>query len=288
VIDKISYLFSEGIRSLLRNKITTIATIIAIGITSSFVMITAQFGENISKFVQVVRDQYEFQIFFDENINEEEANEINLILNSFEDIKSTRLISKEEAAKIFKEEFGENIFEILSYNPLPLSSVIEISPPLDNSLDINFLSRKIKKIKGVDEVRFQGRLISFIEKYYELSFIFLTILTSTILFATVIIISNTIRLTIFARKDLIRILKLVGATNNFIKFPFILEGIIEGIFGSLIASLISYLTFQTINYFLLIFSENVLEWSFGLNFLLVLTIIFFSWIGSIRAVKKFL
>ena len=288
MIDKILYLFSEGIRSLLRNKITTIATIIAIGITSSFVMITAQLGENISKFVQVVRDQYEFQIFFDENINEDEANEINLLLNTFDNVKSTRLISKEEAAKIFNKEFGENIFEILDYNPLPFASVIEISSPLDNSLDINYLSRKIKKIKGVDEVRFQGRLISFIERYYESSFIFLTILSSAILFATVIIISNTIRLTIFARRDLIRILKLVGATNNFIKFPFILEGIIEGIFGSLIASLISYLTFQAINYFLLIFSEYELEWSFGLNFLLVLTIIFFSWIGSIRAVKKFL
>ena len=192
MIDKILYLFSEGIRSLLRNKITTIATIIAIGITSSFVMITAQLGENISKFVQVVSDQYEFQIFFDENINEDEANEINLLLNTFDNVKSTRLISKEEAAKIFNKEFGENIFEILDYNPLPFASVIEISSPLDNSLDINYLSRKIKKIKGVDEVRFQGRLISFIERYYESSFIFLTILSSAILFATVIIISNTI------------------------------------------------------------------------------------------------
>ena len=64
MIDRVLYLFSEGIRGVLRTKITAIATIITIGITSSFVMITAQFGENISKFVEIVRGQYELQIFF--------------------------------------------------------------------------------------------------------------------------------------------------------------------------------------------------------------------------------
>lgn len=288
MIDRILYLFSEGIRGLLRTKITAIATIITIGITSSFVMISAQFGENLSQFVDIVRNQYELQIFFKENVDETKALNIISKLNQLEEINSSRLITKDEAAKIFENEFGENIFDILNYNPLPYGSVVEISPDKNNSLDVNLLSKKILNINGVDEVRFQGKLISVIERYYRFFFIFLTITSSLILFATIILISNTIRLTIYARKDLIKVLKLAGATNNFIKIPFILEGIFEGILGSIIASLISFSTFELVNYFLSNFSNYTLDWSFQLNLILFSTIIFFSWIGSIRAVKKFL
>lgn len=288
MIDRILYLFSEGIRGLLRTKITAIATIITIGITSSFVMISAQFGENLSQFVDIVRNQYELQIFFKENVDETKALNIISKLNELEEINSSRLITKDEAAKIFENEFGENIFDILNYNPLPYGSVVEISPDKNNSLDVNLLSKRILNINGVDEVRFQGKLISVIERYYRFFFIFLTITSSLILFATIILISNTIRLTIYARKDLIKVLKLAGATNNFIKIPFILEGIFEGILGSIIASLISFSTFELVNYFLSNFSNYTLDWSFQLNLILFSTIIFFSWIGSIRAVKKFL
>ena len=288
MIDRILYLLSEGIRGLLRTKITAIATIITIGITSSFVMISAQFGENLSQFVDIVRNQYELQIFFKENVDETKALNIISNLNELEEINSSRLITKDEAAKIFENEFGENIFDILNYNPLPYGSVVEISPDKNNSLDVNLLSKRILNINGVDEVRFQGKLISVIERYYRFFFIFLTITSSLILFATIILISNTIRLTIYARKDLIKVLKLAGATNNFIKIPFLLEGIIEGILGSIIASLLSFSTFELVNYFLSNFSNYSLDWSFQLNLILFSTIIFFSWIGSIRAVKKFL
>ena len=220
MIDRVLYLFSEGIRGVLRTKITAIATIITIGITSSFVMITAQFGENISKFVEIVRDQYELQIFFKENVDEIKALEIINELNAFEEINSTRLITKDQAAKIFEDEFGENIFDVLDYNPLPYGSIVEISPRNDNSFNISLLSGKILNNDGVDEVRYQGRLISLVERYYRFFYIFLTLISCLILFATIILISNTIRLTIFARKDLIKVLKLSGATNNFIKLPF--------------------------------------------------------------------
>ena len=288
MIDRILYLLSEGIRGLLRTKITAIATIITIGITSSFVMISAQFGENLSQFVDIVRNQYELQIFFKENVDETKALNIISKLNELEEINSSRLITKDEAAKIFENEFEKNIFDILNYNPLPYGSVVEISPDKNNSIDVNLLSKKILNIDGVDEVRFQGKLISVIERYYRFFFIFLTITSSLILFATIILISNTIRLTIYARKDLIKVLKLAGATNNFIKVPFLLEGIFEGILGSIIASLISFSTFELVNYFLSNFSNYTLDWSFQLNLILFFTIIFFSWIGSIRAVKKFL
>ena len=89
MIDRILYLLSEGIRGLLRTKITAIATIITIGITSSFVMISAQFGENLSQFVDIVRNQYELQIFFKENVDEIKALEIINELNAFEEINST-------------------------------------------------------------------------------------------------------------------------------------------------------------------------------------------------------
>ena len=143
-------------------------------------------------------------------------------------------------------------------------------------------------MEGVDEVRYQGRLISLIERYYEGFFAAVTALAAAILFGTVILISNTIRLSIYARRDLIRILKLVGATDRFVRFPFMIEGILEGFFGSLVAAAVSYGFVEGSNYFLSLFTQYRLVWQFQIVALLAGVIVFFSFVGSMRAVRKFL
>jgi cell division transport system permease protein len=288
MIDRFLYLVSEGIRSLWRTKTTALATISAIGIAASFVVFSAVVGENISGIIQIARGQYEFQVFFSEDVDNIRAVELVDQIGAIEGIKSASLITKEEAADIFQREFGENIFDLLEENPLPPGSVLKLQKPKDRRIDINPIIKQIELVEGVDEVRYQGRLISLIERYYEGFFAAMTALAAAILFGTVILISNTIRLSIYARRDLIRILKLVGATDRFVRFPFMIEGILEGFFGSLVAAAVSYGFVEGSNYFLSLFTQYRLVWQFQIVALLVGVIVFFSFVGSMRAVRKFL
>ena len=288
MIDRFLYLVSEGIRSLWRTKTTALATISAIGIAASFVVFSAVVGENISGIIQIARGQYEFQVFFSEDVDNIRAAELVDQIGAIEGIKFASLITKEEAADIFQREFGENIFDLLEENPLPPGSVLKLRQPKDGRIDVNPIIKQIELVEGVDEVRYQGRLISLIERYYEGFFAAVTALAAAILFGTVILISNTIRLSIYARRDLIRILKLVGATDRFVRFPFMIEGILEGFFGSLIAATVSYGFVEGSNYFLSLFTQYRLVWQFQIVALLVGVIVFFSFVGSMRAVRKFL
>ena len=288
MIDRFLYLVSEGIRSLWRTKTTALATISAIGIAASFVVFSAVVGENISGIIQIARGQYEFQVFFSEDVDNIRAAELVDQIGAIEGIKSASLITKEEAANIFQREFGENIFDLLEENPLPPGSVLKLKQPKDGRIDVNPIIKQIELVEGVDEVRYQGRLISLIERYYEGFFAAVTALAAAILFGTVILISNTIRLSIYARRDFIRILKLVGATDRFVRFPFMIEGILEGFFGSLVAAAVSYGFVKGSNYFLSLFTQYRLVWQFQIVALLVGVIVFFSFVGSMRAVRKFL
>ena len=288
MIDRFLYLVSEGIRSLWRTKTTALATISAIGIAASFVVFSAVVGENISGIIQIARGQYEFQVFFSEDVDNIRAAELVDQIGAIEGIKFASLITKEEAADIFQREFGENIFDLLEENPLPPGSVLKLQQPKDGRIDVNPIIKQIELVEGVDEVRYQGRLISLIERYYGGFFAAVTALAATILFGTVVLISNTIRLSIYARRDFIRILKLVGATDRFVRFPFMIEGILEGFFGSLVAAAVSYGFVEGSNYFLSLFTQYRLVWQFQMVALLVGVIVFFSFVGSMRAVRKFL
>lgn len=288
MIDRFLYLVSEGIRSLWRTKTTALATISAIGIAASFVVFSAVVGENISGIIQIARGQYEFQVFFSKDVDNIRAAELVDQIGAIEGIMSASLITKEEAADIFQREFGENIFDLLEENPLPPGSVLKLQQPKNRKIEVNPIIKQIELVEGVDEVRYQERLISLIERYYEGFFAAVTALAAAILFGTVILISNTIRLSIYARQDLIRILKLVGATDRFVRFPFMIEGILEGFFGSLLAAAVSYGFVEGSNYFLSLFTQYRLVWQFQIVALLVGVIVFFSFVGSIRAVRKFL
>ena len=288
MIDRFLYLISEGVRSLWRTKTTALATITAIGIAASFVVFTAVIGQNLSAIIKLARGQYEFQVFFADSVDNLRAATISDKINSIKGIRSVSLITKEEAADIFQREFGENIFDLIQENPLPPGCIVKLEEPLQGRLYVDPIIKRIESVNGVDEVRYQGRLISIIERYYEGFLAAVTSLVAAILFGTVILISNTIRLSIYARRDLIRILKLVGATDRFVRFPFMIEGLLEGFLGSLLAVAVSYGFTQGSNYFLSLFTQYRITWHFGVVVLIGVVIMIFSFIGSMRAVRKFL
>lgn len=286
--DKLWYLIGEGFRSLWRAKLSAFASVTAIGVALSFVGFGSLVGKNFSRLIEVARSRYSLEVFFTPDLTDSQANEITQKIATIPRVRSATLVTKQEAAEIFEKEFGENIFDLLSENPLPAGCVVRLEEKGDEPIDVAAIIDRIKMQGSVDEVRYEGRLISIIERYYRGLFALITGLAVLVLLGTVVLVYNTIRLSIYSRKDLIRILKLVGATNRFIRFPFIIEGILEGLLGALLATGLVYGFVEGSNYLLSLFTRYRLTWDVEVAGYMVAVVVVFSMLGSTRAVRKFL
>jgi cell division transport system permease protein len=159
-------------------------------------------------------------------------------------VKRIEYIEKELAWMRFKGEYQNTLsFKgVLNFNPLPDSFTIKVN----NIEDIETVANYLKNYKLIDDIRYGGDLAERIKKFSDTLRIFGIILVTVLGLATLMIVVNTIRLTVIARQNEITIMQLVGATDSFIKWPFIIEGILIGVFGaifSLLALKIGYTLF---------------------------------------------
>jgi len=287
-VDKFIYLLMEGYRSLWRAKLSTFSSIVTIGVTLSFVGFGAMATSNLARLANESRTDYAIEVFFTQLTTDSEAQEIMNEIISMDRVREGVLITKQEAAEIFQKEFGENIYDLLDDNPLPTSCEIKLEESGLESAEIEPVVKAIEAMDRVEKVSYPAKAITLIENYFQGMLSIVALISMAILMGTTVLVSNTIRLTIFSRKDLIRILKLVGATDRFVKIPFIIEGIIVGIAGGVLSSLLTYLFIRTANSFLMLFTPYQLIWDWRVIILLILVVALFSILGSRKAVKKLL
>ena len=290
MMNKFFYLFSEGVKNIWRHKMTALTAVFSLFIALFIVGILATAGNNTYKLLHYLRSKYKIEIFFTQNISNEQA--IGLIhkIKKVDGVRNATIIEKEDAVRIFKDQFGENIVELLGYNPLPVSAVVNIDRNRRDPLSIEPIIKKIKMIPNVEEIRYQGNLINKIERNYKKIVDYLPYLSSIVVIIAILIIYNTIKLSVFSRKDLIETLQLVGASSMFIKLPFIIEGMIIGTISAILVFPALFVSIKTINYFISNFSSMGMQINFD-PFVLVwilMIVIVISLIGSYRAASRFL
>ena len=288
-MDKFSFLIAEGFKNIFRHKLTSFATIFSVFLTLYIVVFLILANQNTNKIIEYLRAKYKIEVFFKEGFTDDELNNAINQIGSIKGVRSTTLISKKDAEKIFKSQFGEDIFDLVGFNPLPASCVVNVEKDGIEKLEIMPIIKRLEMLPVVDEIKYQSGLISRIESYYE-RFSQIAILCFILSLAiSIFVISNTIRLTIFSRKNLIESFQLIGATRSFVRFPFIVEGLFHGFFGSMLSAIALY--------FLIDYGNTVIDdiISFKINFdpyLLSATLIFIgimiSTIGSIRATSKYI
>ena len=288
-MDKFIFLLSEGIKNLWRNKLTSFSAIFSIFLTLVIAGSLVIISQNTNKVIEYLRDKYKIEVFFKDNVPIQKVEEVVASFNQIKGVRSTTLITKNDAEKIFKSQFGEDIMNLVGYNPLPVSCVVNIVKDDINKINISPIVNKLKSYVEVDEVNYQGRIIFQIESYYQKFIRIMSLILVTVIFITIFTISNTVRLTIYSREKLIESLQLIGATRAFIKAPFIIEGILHGFIGTILASalLVGGLMFGN-DIIISLFSVKI-EYDIKLLILLLGGISFFvSIIGGSRAVSKFL
>jgi len=286
-MDKFLYLISEGLKNVWRHKMTTFTAVFSLFLALYFVGLLATAGENTKSILQYLRSKYKIEVFFKQNIDLKAAKEVSDLILEIKGVRSSTVINKDDAVRIFKDQFGEDILGILGYNPLPVSAVVNLKRNSEEVLDATPIVNKIKKMDGVEEVRYQGHLIKKIERTYARVMKIFPWVALVFISVAVLVIYNTVKLSIFSRKDLINSLKLIGATRLFIQMPFIFEGLIDGIIATIVSVPLIIGTINGANYVINNFTSWNVELAIAPVLFLWLTLLsgIISVIGSYRAVS---
>jgi len=288
MLDRALFLFAEGFRNLIRHKLTVFAAVFSVFMTMIIIGSLFIIGKNTNKLIYYLRSKYKIEVFFEADLAKEEALEVVEKIESLPGVRNTTFIDKESATKIFEKQFGENILDYIQRNPLPMSCVVNLNRTGNFELDIMPIVTRIVSFPGIDNIDHQGKLIQRIEGFHSRFTKIFSVVSFGIILITISIILNTIKLTIYAKKDLVEDLHIIGATNTFVKVPFLIEGILQGFIGSLIAFLVLAVCLQIGNNFLTQFSTMTIRMDpAALSWMLFIGISI-SFIGSLLAVTRFL
>ncbi len=288
MLDRLLFLFAEGFRNLLRHKLTVFAAVFSVFMTMVIIGSLLIIGKNTNKLIFYLRSKYKIEVFFDSDISKRDA--LNLVedIGSIKGVRNTTFIDKENATRIFEKQFGENILDYIERNPLPMSCVVNVNRTGDFELNIFPIVKKINSFEGVDNVEHQGKLIQRIESYHNRFTKLFFICSIVIIGITITIIYNTIKLTIFAKKDLIQDLHIIGATNTFVKVPFLIEGVLQGLIGSTIAFIVLSIALKIGNGLISQFASITIRMDPAAASIMLLIGVLISFIGSFLSVSRFL
>ena len=288
MITKLLFLLSESFRALFRAKLPAAISSITIGIALVIFSLAYFTYVNLIGYSYKFKSKYRIEVFFQSDLNADKARDLfNTILIS-DGIEQGEFINKEKAAELFKSYFHEDINEIIGENPLPMGGQYDIAVDYRNSTQMRSMVLEIRRLEGVDVASFQQGVISRVDSIVENILGVSMAMGIAIFIIAVILVSNTIRLIIHARQEAIETMHLLGATNSFIRFPFVVEGIIQGILGAGFSLLILYLLRSLQSYLLeplvnlpLVEPANLIAYNIIFGLMLAL-------IGSYRGISKYL
>ncbi|UOF91357.1 permease-like cell division protein FtsX [Fodinisporobacter ferrooxydans] len=283
----------EGLKSLGRNGWMSFASISAMTVTLLILGVFLVLAINVNHISNSIESQVEVDVMVKNDVTGQALSDLQTTIQGFPHVQSVSFISKEQGLQILRQRLGQNadlLNGLDSQNPLPNKFIVKA----DNASYSDGIAADIQKLPQVDKVIYGketvDKLLTFTKIVRNVGLAFVIGLMLTAMF----LISNTIKITIFARRREIEIMKLVGATNGFIRWPFFVEGVMIGVFGALIpGALISigytYLVRHVNADYLAIFNllpANPLVTQV-LGVLIVIGIVVGMW-GSILSVRRFL
>lgn len=232
---RISFFFKEAFGSLRRNYFMTIAALVTVFLSILVLGGVLVFVYTTDALLKEVEQKVEITVYLktDPDPTTDQIDAMQTEILGWPEVKSSVFVSKQDALARLKEDFKDNpeILEGLTGNPLPASFEISLVDPQS----VDEVAARFDGKTIVDEVRYGKEIADKLFNFTSQARNFLVIFIVLLGIVAVLLISNTIRLSIFARKREVEIMKLVGATNWFIRWPFVIEGITVGFFGALAA-----------------------------------------------------
>ena len=295
---RLGYFIGEGFSNVFKNKKSTGASLMIMCATMIIFGIFLILGENINHFVEGVESEQGIQVFVKNEATQEQIDELGEKIRAIDGVSTVEFVSKDEALEQMKERFGERQDLLEGYegenNIFTASYVVTLTDLTKSQAvqdQINTYSDVVKKINSKDEV--VTTLINLANGIKIVTGVILVLL----IVISIFIIANTIKLTVHARRKEISIMKYVGATNGFIRWPFIVEGMIIGILASIISIIIvggaySFIAEKLVNAeFMQLINMNLISFSDMFNsiiFVYMLLGIGIGVLGSVISMRKYL
>ena len=293
--NRFGYLIGEGFSNVFKNKKSTGASLMIMCATMIIFGIFLILGENINHFVDQVKSEQGFQVFLNTDATEEEIVETGEKIRALNGVNTAERKTKEDALNIMKERLKDkdNVLDGFNVKIFSESYVVTLTD-LNKSKEVQneiWDLGNIKKITSSDET--VTTLINLANGIRIVTGVILLLL----IFISIFIISNTIKLTVHARRKEISIMKYVGATNNFIRWPFIVEGMIIGVIASLISIILvggaySILAQEAVNIkFMQIMNMNLVSFKDMLSSIIVVYMLLgigIGALGSVISMRKYL
>jgi cell division transport system permease protein len=190
---------------------------------------------NGQKITRSVKEQATIQLFLNNNVKDAEIARLQKLLDAFSYVKSTAFISKDSAARQLYQHNKEDFEGLLQYNPLPASINIHLKADYINMDSIKWIDTKFSSFPQVKEVLYQKSLIDGMNRNLRKLSLLLLGFSILLLLVALALINNTIRLNIYSKRFIIKTMQLVGATQSFIRRPFMWKGMLNGVYSALIA-----------------------------------------------------
>jgi len=241
------------------------------------------------KLSDYVKENIGISVILKEDVKEVEIVQLQKSLDATPYVKSTEFITKEEAAKNLQKDLGEDFISFLGFNPLLSSIEVRLNADFANTDSLRWIEKDLMQNKNIKEVYYQKSLVSLVNENIRKIGIVILAFSVLLMIIAIALINNSIRLSIYSKRFLIRTMLLVGATQGFIRKPFVLRGIRHGIYGAFVAIVL----LVTVVYF----AQKQVPELLGLqDFQMVMTLfggvlilgILITWISTSLAVRKYL
>lgn len=286
--------YKRAIQDILDNRFLNAVTIITIAISILIVSAFALFFVNANEIINSWKKGIKIMAYLKTEPPEIKLQELKRKIQRIEGIQDVRFISKNEAFEELKKQMRRqsSLFENLKENPLPDAFEIRLKASFQNQEKVEILATRLESFPQVDEVEYGQRWLGQFTNFFNLFRLAGYAMGSLFFMATLLIVANTIRLVLYSRQDEVEIMRLVGATDSFIKAPFYIQGLIQGAFGGIIGLVALFFSFLLVS---LSMERGISPGLFTIRFLspgafcgIILGSTFAGWIGCYLSLKQFL
>lgn len=233
----LAYSFREALRSIRHNGLMSFASVGTVTISLLVLAVILLTAVNLEYMLSTVESQVELKAYLADEVAENSLSELTAKIKETAGVAEATFVTKEEALDRLREQFKEQpeVIELVEQNnPLRDSFEIKVVPPEM----VREVAEVVATYPGVAEIKYKQDLVDSLFKVTRALRMAGLTLVALMAVATVFIISNTIRLTVFARRREVAIMKLVGATDGFIRGPFVVEGVLLGVVGAIVAMVV--------------------------------------------------
>ena len=290
----ITLFFKRALDDIFKNRFLNLVTIITISLSILIASAFILFFVNTSDIINSWKKGLRIMAYLKPGLSNDGLKDLKQTIQSLQDVDTVIFVSKQAALKRLKNQMKNqsSLFANLTQNPLPDSIEIRMTASTESWQKIDSLAAQIEALPLIEEVEYGQRWVGRFAQIISLFRLAGYAMGALFFMATIFIVANTIRLVLYSRREEVEIMRLVGATDNFIKIPFYFEGLIQGALGAIAGLTMLYIAFMFVSanvekgFFPGLFRFHFLSPTLLLAIVLVSMLV--GWLGCLISLKQFM